>query len=204
MKGPGMWLATGWPSCCPHLHAATTPTLGPESLGSKLPTVGKGKQTGREQTALVLHSAHSGSSGQITDPQGSDLLSSFLNHSLSYLAKLDLICASLPSASCQASLLSWTLAWPLLTSPFLGLGLPQHFTHGHMAFACVFKAAIVISREGPLAFTRSIRTLQGLLSLGDQGSLSQSAGEQSTRSTENPERERVPCPNFMKPPAKAS
>lgn len=91
MKGSGMWLATGWPSCCPHLHAATTPTLGPESLGSKLPTVGKGWQTGREQTALVLHSAHSGSSGQITDPQGSDLLSSFLSHSLSYLAKLDLI-----------------------------------------------------------------------------------------------------------------
>ena len=37
-----MWLATGWPSCCPHLQATTTLTLGPASSGLQLSALGRG------------------------------------------------------------------------------------------------------------------------------------------------------------------
>lgn len=189
-----MWLATGWASCCSHLQAATTLTHSRASilrLAAAHPWQGWGRvegwEIGQRASSLVFSpSAHSGPSEQGSDPWAADQVSSYQRHGLSYSPKPDPVCASLPCASCQASLLSWTPAQPLLTSPFLGLGMPQRFTHWHMVtiLGWVFDAKTAVSRKASPAFMRTVCNLFGL---GDQGSPSRSAGEHSIRPTEKAE-----------------
>lgn len=200
MKGPNRcgWPLGGHPAAPTCRPRPPSLTLGPASSGLQLPTLGRGGaglggwEIGQRASSLVfLPSAHSGPSEQGSDPWAADQVGSYQRHGLSYGPKPDPVCASLPCASCQASLLSWTPAQPLLTSPFLGLGMPQRFTHWSMVtiLGWVFDAKTAVSRKASPAVMRTVCNLFGL---GDQGLPSQSAGEHSTRPTEKAERDGEP------------
>lgn len=110
MKGPNR---CGWPQgghpAAPTCRLLTALTGGLESLGWQLLTLGKRVQN-RAENKQCWSSAPSSPSEQISDLWVVGPVVSYQYDSLSYLPRLDLLCASLPRASCLASLLSWTLA----------------------------------------------------------------------------------------------
>lgn len=113
------WLATGWPSHCPHLQLRTTLAPGLESLVSWLPTLGRGGSRAESEqpwSSAAPSLAPLGKSltpGRQTPPADIAVVALAISH------------ASQPGASCQASLLSWTAARPLLTSLSRGWDHPS-------------------------------------------------------------------------------
>lgn len=106
-----MWLSIwGGHPAVPTCRPPTTLTLGPGTLGGPRLTR-QGWETGREQAALGLHSAALAPPGKSLSPgQQSWAAGSLQSQGLSCLSELDPIGASMPSASCQASRLTWTPA----------------------------------------------------------------------------------------------